>query len=38
VLDIIPVNPADNILHIGLTTAALAAALVSPSEPAVTGP
>jgi hypothetical protein len=38
VLDIIPVNPADNILHIGLTTAALAAAIVSPSEPGGTGP
>jgi len=38
VLDVIPVNPADNVLHIGLTVAALVAALVSPAEPGVTAP
>jgi hypothetical protein len=36
VLGLLPVNPADNVLHILLTVAALAAALASRTEPAYT--
>jgi hypothetical protein len=38
VLGLLPVNPADNILHVGLTLAAFAARAASHKEPTVKGP